>query len=383
MPEAYLVDALRTPTGKRRGSLAEVHAADLGAHVIKAVVDRNPVPAEEIDDVVFGCVDTVGPMAGNIARTCWLAAGLPLSVPGVTIDRQCGSSQQAVHFAAQAVMSGVQDVVIAGGVQTMSSVPIGSSMMAGRPLGFDDPFSGSKGWKARFGDAPVTQFNGAQMIADRWGFDREAMERFALESHERGRAAIAAGHFDRELVPLNGLEQDETTRETSLEKMAELEVLAEGGSLTAAVASLTCDGASAMLVVSEAALKRYGLKPRARIRSVAVTGSEPTIMLTGIAPACRKALKRAGMDIGDIDLLEINEAFAAAVMKAARDLDVDLGKVNVNGGAIAMGHPLGATGCIILGTLLDELERRDQNVGMASLCVGGGMGIATIIERTH
>ncbi|MCI5062848.1 MAG: acetyl-CoA C-acetyltransferase, partial [Algiphilus sp.] len=198
MPEAYLVDAVRSPTGKRRGSLADVHAADLGAHVLKAIVERNAVPAEEIDDVIFGCVDAVGPMAGNIARSCWLAAGLPLSVPGVTIDRQCGSSQQAVHFAAQAVMSGTQDVVIAGGVQTMSRVPIGSAMTAAQPLGFPDPFSGSEGWTARFGSEPVTQFHGAQLIADRWGLDRPTMERFALTSHERARAAMAAGHFKRE-----------------------------------------------------------------------------------------------------------------------------------------------------------------------------------------
>ncbi|MGB0211100.1 acetyl-CoA C-acetyltransferase [Algiphilus sp.] len=381
MPEAYLVDALRTPTGKRRGSLADVHAADLGAHVIKAVVDRNPVPAEEIDDVVFGCVDTVGPMAGNIARTCWLAAGLPLSVPGVTIDRQCGSSQQAVHFAAQAVMSGVQDVVIAGGVQTMSSVPIGSSMMAGRPLGFDDPFSGSKGWKARFGDAPVTQFNGAQMIADRWGFDREAMERFALESHERGRAAIAAGHFDRELVPLNGLEQDETTRETSLEKMAELEVLAEGGSLTAAVASQTCDGASAMLVVSEAALKRYGLKPRARIHYMGLMGDDPIAMLTAPIPATQHALKKTGLKPSDIDIAECNEAFAPVPMAWMHETGFAHEQVNVNGGAIALGHPLGATGTKLMTTLLHELERRGGRYGLQTMCEGGGVANVTIIER--
>ena len=381
MPEAYLVDALRTPTGKRRGSLADVHAADLGAHVIKAVVDRNPVPAEEIDDVVFGCVDTVGPMAGNIARTCWLAAGLPLGVPGVTIDRQCGSSQQAVHFAAQAVMSGVQDVVIAGGVQTMSSVPIGSSMMAGRPLGFDDPFSGSKGWKARFGDAPVTQFNGAQMIADRWGFDREAMERFALASHERGRAAIAAGHFDRELVPLNGLEQDETTRETSLEKMAELEVLAEGGSLTAAVASQTCDGASAMLVVSEAALKRYGLKPRARIHYMGLMGDDPIAMLTAPIPATLKALKQTGLKPSDIDIAECNEAFAPVPMAWMHETGFAHEQVNVNGGAIALGHPLGATGTKLMTTLLHELERRGGRYGLQTMCEGGGVANVTIIER--
>lgn len=381
MPEAYIVDALRSPTGKRRGSLAEVHAADLGAHVLNAIVGRNSVPAEEIDDVVFGCVDAVGPMAGNIARTCWLAAGFPLSVPGVTVDRQCGSSQQAVHFAAQAVMSGVQDVVIAGGVQTMSSVPIGSSMMAGKPLGFDDPFSGSKGWTARFGDQPVTQFHGAQMIAERWGFDRQTMERFSLASHERALAAQAEGRFDREIVPLNGLDRDETMRQTSLEKMAELEVLAEGGTLTAAVASQTCDGASAVMVVSEAALKRYGLTPRARIHYMGLMGDDPIAMLTAPIPATQKALKQTGLKPGDIDLAECNEAFAPVPMAWMQETGFDHEQLNVNGGAIALGHPLGATGTKLMTTLLHELERRKGRYGLQTMCEGGGVANVTIIER--
>jgi acetyl-CoA C-acetyltransferase len=381
MPEAYIVDALRSPTGKRRGSLSEVHAADLGAHVLKAIVERNSVPAEEIDDVVFGCVDAVGPMAGNIARTCWLAADMPLSVPGVTIDRQCGSSQQAVHFAAQAVMSGVQDVVIAGGVQTMSSVPIGSSMMAGKPLGFDDPFSGSEGWRKRFGDQPVTQFHGAQMIADRWGLDRQAMERFALASHERALAALADGRFEREIVPLNGLDRDETMRQTSLEKMAELEVLAEGGSLTAAVASQTCDGASAVMVVSEAALKRYGLKPRARIHYMGLMGDDPIAMLTAPIPATQKALKQTGLRPADIDIAECNEAFASVPLAWMQETGFAHEQLNVNGGAIALGHPLGATGTKLMTTLLHELERRNGRYGLQTMCEGGGVANVTIIER--
>lgn len=381
MPEAYIVDALRSPTGKRRGSLSEIHAADLGAHVLKSIVERNSVPAEEIDDVVFGCVDAVGPMAGNIGRTCWLAADMPLSVPGVTIDRQCGSSQQAVHFAAQAVMSGVQDVVIAGGVQTMSSVPIGSSMMAGKPLGFDDPFSGSEGWRKRFGDQPVTQFHGAQMIADRWGLDRQAMERFALASHERALAAQAEGRFDREIVPLNGLDRDETMRQTSLEKMAELEVLAEGGSLTAAVASQTCDGASAVMVVSEAALKRYGLKPRARIHYMGLMGDDPIAMLTAPIPATQKALKQTGLKPADIDIAECNEAFAPVPMAWMQETGFAHEQLNVNGGAIALGHPLGATGTKLMTTLLHELERRNARYGLQTMCEGGGVANVTIIER--
>ncbi|MGH8541168.1 MAG: beta-ketoacyl synthase N-terminal-like domain-containing protein, partial [Stenotrophobium sp.] len=262
MAEAYIVDALRTPTGKRKGSLAHIHGADLGAHVLKALVERNGIPANDYDDVIFGCLDAIGPLAGNIARSSWLAAGLPMHVPGVTIDRQCGSSQQAVHFAAQAVMSGAQDVVIAGGVQTMTQIPISSAMTCAQPLGFKDPFSGSKGWVERFGNQPVSQFHGAQMIADKWNISRLDMEKFSLESHVRARKAIAEGRFKKEIVPIAGLDHDETTRETTLEKMATLEPLAPGGTITAGVSSQTGDAASAMLIVSEKALKKYNLKPR-------------------------------------------------------------------------------------------------------------------------
>ncbi|MBV8063024.1 MAG: acetyl-CoA C-acyltransferase, partial [Nevskia sp.] len=295
MAEAYIVDAVRSPVGKRRGKLAHVHGADLGAHVLKALVQRNPsIPAEDYDDVVFGCLDAIGPLAGNIARSCWLAAGLPLTVPGVTVDRQCGSSQQALHFAAQAVMSGVNDVVVAGGVQTMSQIPISSAMVAAKPLGFNDPFSGSKGWTERFGDQPVSQFYAAQKIADQWNISREDMEAFSLESHQRALKAIAEGRFNKEIVPLEGLEQDETPRQTSLEKMASLEPLEPGGKLTAGVSSQTCDGSSAVLVVSEKALKRYDLKPRARVHHMSVLGDDPIMMLTAPIPATRVALKKAG-----------------------------------------------------------------------------------------
>ncbi len=382
MAEAYIVDALRSPTGKRKGGLSHVHAIDLGAHVLKALVARNPIPAHEYDDVIFGCVDTIGSQAGDIARTSWLAADLPLNVPGTTVDRQCGSSQQALHFAAQAVMSGTQDVVAVGGVQTMTQIPISSAMLAGQPLGFADPFSGSKGWQARFGDQPVNQFYAAQRIADHWGISRAQMEAFALESHQRALSAIAAGRFTREIVPLEGVWYDETPRETTLEKMASLEpVGAEYPSITAAVSSQTCDASAALLVVSEAALKRYGLTPRARIHHISVRGDDPIWHLTAPIEATRHALKKAGMTMNDIDRVEINEAFASVVMAWAKELDYDPARTNANGGAIALGHPLGATGARLMTTLLHELERSGGRYGLQTMCEGGGQANVTIIER--
>jgi len=382
MAEAYIVDALRSPTGKRKGGLAHVHAIDLGAHALKALVERNAVPAEDYDDVIFGCVDTIGSQAGDIARTAWLAAGLPLNVPGTTVDRQCGSSQQALHFAAQAVMSGTQDVVAVGGVQTMTQIPISSAMLAGQPLGFSDPFSGSRGWQARFGDQPVNQFYAAQRIARHWGFDRRQMEAFALESHRRALAAIEAGHFSREIVPLEGVSTDETPRQSTLEKMASLEpVDAQFPDITAAVSSQTCDASAALLVVSEAALKRYRLTPRARIHHLSVRGDDPIWHLTAPIEATRHALKKAGMTVNDIDLVEINEAFASVVMAWQRELDYDPARTNVNGGAIALGHPLGATGAKLMATLLHELERTGGRYGLQTMCEGGGQANVTIIER--
>ena len=381
MAEAYIVDAVRSPTGKRRGGLAEVHGADLGAHVLRALVERNPIPEVDYDDVMFGCLDAIGPLAGDIARTCWLAAGLSDEVPGTTIDRQCGSSQQAVHFAAQAVMAGVNDVVIAGGVQTMSKIPISAAMIAAEPLGFSDPFSGSQGWRARYGDVQVSQFNSAQMIADKWKISREAMEAFALESHTRALRAIAEGRFDREVVPLNGVTMDETPRHTSMEKMAELQPLAEGGTITAGVSSQTCDGSSAMLIVSEAALKRYNLTPRARIAHMSVRAEDPIWMLTAPIPATAYAMKRSGMKLADMDLVEINEAFASVPMAWLLETGYPHEKINVNGGAIALGHPLGATGTKLMTTLLHELERTGGRYGLQTMCEGGGQANVTIIER--
>ncbi|HCH21231.1 MAG: acetyl-CoA C-acyltransferase [Cellvibrionales bacterium] len=381
MPEAYIVDALRSPTGRRKGGLAHVHAADLGAHVIKALVERNAVPAEDYDDVIFGSVDTIGPLAGDIARTCWLAAGLPDCVPGTTIDRQCGSSQQAVHFAAQAVMSGTQDVVLAGGVQTMTQIPISSAMTAAEPMGFSDPFTGSKGWVERYGDVPPTQFNSAQMIADKWDISRQQLEVFSLESHRRALQAIAEGRFDREIVPLEGVSQDETPRQSSLEKMAELDYLFGCDKVTAAVSSQTCDASSAILIVSEAALKKYHLTPRARIHHMSVRAEDPIWMLTAPIAATQYALDKAGMSLADIDLVEINEAFASVVLAWLKETGYDPAKTNVNGGAIALGHPLGASGSKLMTTLLHELERTDGRYGLQTMCEGGGQANVTIIER--
>jgi len=381
MPEAYIVDALRTPTGRRKGGLSQIHGADLGAHVLKSIVDRNGIPDNEYDDVIFGCVDTIGPLAGDIARTCWLAAGLSLEVPGTTIDRQCGSSQQAVHFAAQAVMSGTQDVIVAGGVQTMTQIPISSAMIAAEPMGFKDPFSGSTGWVKRFGAEPPTQFKSAQMIADKWNLSRKDLEIFSLESHTRALRAIKEGRFKREIVPLAGVENDETPRNSSLEKMAELEFLFGCDKVTAAVSSQTCDAASAMLIVSETALKRYNLKPRARIHHMSVRADDPIWMLTAPIPATQYALKKAGMKMSDIDVVEINEAFASVVMAWLKETGYDHAKTNVNGGAIALGHPLGATGTRLMTTLLHELERTKGRYGLQTMCEGGGQANVTIIER--
>ena len=382
MPEAFIVDACRTPVGKRGGALSEVHPADLGAHVIRTIVDRNDVDPLAVDDVVFGCIDQIGPQAGDIARTAWLTAGYPEEIPGVTIDRQCGSSQQAIHFAAQGVMSGTQDLVLAGGVQNMSMIPIASAMVVASQFGFDHPFQGSKGWDARYGDEEVSQFRGAELIAEKWNISREDMEAFALESHQRAVRAIDEGRFDKEIVPFGDATTDEgPRRETSLEKMASLAPLMEGGRVTAAVSSPTNDAAAAVLVASEAAVKEHGLTPRARIHHLSVRGDSPILMLTAPIPATAYALERTGLTLDDIDLVEINEAFAPVVLAWQQETGADLAKVNVNGGAIALGHPIGATGCRLMTTLLHELERTGGRYGLQTMCEGGGQANVTIIER--
>ena len=381
MPDAFIVDAVRTPVGRRGGGLSQIHPADLGAHVLRALMDRTGIDPGAVEDVMFGCVDTVGGQAGDIARTCWLAADLPEHVPGTTIDRQCGSAQQAIHFAAQAVMAGVNDVVVAGGVQQMSMIPISSAMTLAADLGFDDPFTGSVGWVNRYGPGEVSQFNSADMIAERWDCSRDDMEAFAVESHERAIRATAEGRFERETAPLAGLAHDEGPREPNWEKIRSLKPLNEGGRVTAAVASQISDASAALLVVSEQALRDHGLTPRARIHHMSVRADDPIWMLTAPMPATRHALERASMSMDDIDLVEINEAFASVVLAWEKELDVDPAKVNVNGGAIALGHPLGATGARLMTTLLHELERTGGRYGLQTMCQGGGQANVTIIER--
>ena len=381
MAEAYIIDTVRTPVGRRGGGLSQVHSADLGAHVLNALMERTGIDPALVEDVVFGCLDTIGSQSGDIARTCWLAAGLPEEVPGTTVDRQCGSSQQAIHFAAQGVMSGTQDLVVAGGVQNMSAIPISSAMLVGQEFGFEDPFSGSEGWVKRYGDLPVDQFYGAEMIATDFDITREQMEAFAVQSHERAILARDEGRFDSQITPFGEITQDEGPREPNLEKIRSLAPLTEGGRITAALASQISDGAAAMLVASEAAVEQYGLKPRARIHHLSVRGEDPIRMLSAPIPATRYALAKAGMTMDDIDLVEINEAFAPVVLAWAKELDVDLAKVNVNGGAIALGHPLGATGARLMTTLLNELERTGGRYGLQTMCEGGGQANVTIIER--
>ncbi|WP_313357844.1 acetyl-CoA C-acetyltransferase [Microbacterium sp.] len=382
MAEAYIVDAVRSPVGKRGGSLSGIHPADLGAHSLRALVDRVGIDPGAIDDVIIGTTDTIGGQAGNVGRSAVLVAGFPEHVPGVTIDRQCGSSQQAVHFAAQAVMSGTNDLVIAGGLQNMSKLPISSAMVAGEAYGFTTPFAESPGWQARYPDQEISQFVGAEMIAEKWNITREDMEQFALESHQRAAIAQDEGRFANEIVPLNGLEFDEgVRRDTSLERMAGLQTLQPGGRITAAVASQISDASSALLVASEKAVKEHGLTPRARIHHLSVRGDSPVFMLTAPIPATKYALERAGMSIDDIDLFEVNEAFASVVLAWMQETGVPRDKVNVNGGGIALGHPIGATGTRLMSTMLNELERTGGRYGLQTMCEGGGLANVTIIER--
>ena len=382
MAEAYLVDAVRTPVTRKGTALAQVHPADLGAHVLAALMDRSGIDPAAVEDVIFGCVDTIGGQAGDIARTAWLAAGLPEQVPGTTVDRQCGSSQQAVHFAAQAVMSGTADVVVAGGVQSMSRIPISSAMLVGQQFGFPDPFSGSVGWVKRYGNATLSQFDSADRIAQQWDISRDDMEAFAFESHQRALRAISEGRFVKEIAPYGDVAQDIGPRaDTTRAKMAALKPLNEGGRVTAGVSSQLTDGAAALLVVSEAALQIHNLTPRARIHHLSVRGADPVLMLTAPIPATAHALAKTGLRIEDMDLVEINEAFASVVLAWQKQTGADLAKVNVNGGGIALGHPLGATGARLMTTLLHELERTGGRYGLQTMCEGGGQANVTILER--
>ncbi|HEX6423301.1 MAG TPA: acetyl-CoA C-acetyltransferase [Acidimicrobiales bacterium] len=381
MAEAYIVDAVRSPVGRRGGGLSRVHPADLGAHSLRALVERTGIDPAAVDDVVLGNVDSIGGQAGDIARTCWLAAGLPDHVPGTTVDRQCGSSQQAVHFAAQAVLSGTMDVVVAGGVQQMSQIPISSAMTAGQAYGFDDPFTGSEGWVARYGTQEVSQFRSAEMIAEKWDISRDDMEAYAVESHSRAIRARAEGRFDREIVPLGDCTTDEGPRQPDWDKIRSLPTLTEGGRVTAACASQISDASAALLIVNDRGLADHGLTPRARIHHISVRADDPVWMLTAPIPATAHALQRAGMRLDDIDLVEINEAFASVVLAWAEETGADLARVNVNGGAIALGHPLGATGARLLTTLLNELERTGGRYGLQTMCEGGGQANVTVVER--
>ena len=380
MAEAYIVGAVRTPVGKRNGGLSGLNPVDLGAHALRALMVRTGVDAGAVEDVIMGCVSQIGPQSLDIARQAWLSAGLPEHVPGVTVDRQCGSSQQALHFAAQAVLSGTQDLVVAAGVESMSVVPMGSSIMLplekGMPLPFGD------GWKERYGDQEISQFRGAQLVCEKWGISRRQLEELALGSHQRAVRAIDEGRFEREIAPVGDVAVDEgPRRDTSLEKMAGLAPLREGWEVTAATSSQISDGAAALLVASEAAVERYGLTPRARIVALAVTGADPVFMLTGPIPATEQVLAKAGLKIGDIDVFEVNEAFAPVLIAWSADTGASLEKTNPNGGAIALGHPLGATGAVLATKLVHELERSGGRYGLQTMCEGGGQANATIIER--
>jgi acetyl-CoA C-acetyltransferase len=381
MAEAYVIDAVRTAVGKRNGSLAGIHPVDLGAAAWRGLLGRTDLDPGAVTDVIAGCVDAVGAQAGNIARLSWLAAGFPEEVPGVTVDRQCGSSQQAISFGAQAIMAGTADVIVAGGVQNMSQIPISSAMIVGEQFGYTSPTNESKSWLHRYGDQEISQFRGSEMIAEKWGLSREEMEQFSLTSHQRAQEAIRAGHFENEIIEIDGFAIDEGPRDTSLEKMAGLKTLVDGGRLTAAMASQISDGASAVLLASEQAVADHGLKPRARIHHISARGADPVYMLTGPIPATEYALAKTGLTIDDIDTVEINEAFAPVVMAWMKETGADPAKVNPNGGAIALGHPLGATGAKLFATMLNTLERTGGRYGLQTMCEGGGTANVTIIER--
>jgi acetyl-CoA C-acetyltransferase len=379
--QAYVIDAVRTAVGKRNGGLAGVHPVDLGAAAWRGLFERNDVDPSAVTDVIAGCVDAIGGQAGNIARLSWLAAGFPEEVPGVTVDRQCGSSQQAISFGAQAIMSGTADIIVAGGMQNMSQIPISSAMIVGKEFGFTSPTQESKSWLHRYGDQEISQFRGSELIAEKWNISREEMEQYSLTSHQRAQDAIRAGYFENEIIPVEGFVTDEGPRDTSLEKMAGLKTLVEGGRLTAAMASQISDGASAVLLASESAVQAHNLKPRARIHHISARGADPVFMLTGPIPATQYALDRTGLSIEDIDTVEINEAFAPVVMAWLKDTKADPAKVNPSGGAIALGHPLGATGAKLFATMLNTLERTGGRYGLQTMCEGGGTANVTIIER--
>ena len=384
--KAYIVSAVRTPGGKKNGSLSDWHPADMGAAVLDELVMQTGVDPKDIDDVIFGCVDQVGAQAGNLARNAVLASSLPESVPGTTVDRQCGSSQQALHFAAQAVMSGTQDIVIAGGVEVMSIVPIGASITDGMKAEHGFPFN-AKGIEKRYPGTFFSQFTGAELVADKWNLSRSDLDSFALESHIKAANASKADLFKNEILPLEGnkgsmVTSDEGIRyDASIEGLSGLNPVTEGGVITAGNASQITDGASAIMICNDEGLKKIKTNPRALIKTITVVGDDPVFMLTGPIPASKLALNKSNLNIDEIDLYEVNEAFAPVPMAWAIELNADKNKLNVNGGAIALGHPLGATGTKLMTTMLHELERRKGKYALQAICEGGGTANATIIER--
>lgn len=381
MREAVIVEAVRTPTGRRNGMLSTVRPDELAAQVLKELVDRSGISPDLIDDVIMGCVSQVGEQGGDIARLATLIAGLPIEVPGTTIDRQCGSSQQAVHFASQAIISGDMDIIIAGGIENMSRVPIGSSMKGA---------TYSEKLTSRY--EVINQGLSAERIAEKWGFNRETLDRFSMESHQKAQRAQDEGRFENEIMPIDITLPDGTTQtmkhdegirpETTVEVLANLKtVFKEDGFIHAGNSSQISDGASALLIMSREKAEELGLKPRARVLARTVVGSDPTLMLTGPIPATKKVLERAGLTIDDIDIFEVNEAFAPVPLAWLKETGADPDKLNPNGGAIALGHPLGASGSRLMCTMLNELERTGGRYGLQTMCEGHGMANATIIER--
>jgi acetyl-CoA C-acetyltransferase len=389
MTDAYIVGAVRSAGGKKNGRLSKIHPIDLGAEVVDALVAKTGVPVSEIDDLIFGCVSQVGAQSSNIARNVCLSSVLGEAVPGTTVDRQCGSSQQAMHFAAQGVLSGTQDLVIAGGVESMSLVPIGANIIDGFKADHGVPYG--KKIAARYPGVQFDQFAGAEMLARKYELTQDQLNEFAYSSHVKARRAMEEGRFKEEIVPIEiELEdgssemhtQDEGIRlNATLDAIAGLQPLQENGLLSAANASQICDGAAAVMIANGATCKRLGLKPLARIVAMSVIGSDPVIMLEGPIPATKKVLERAGMTLDQIDLFEVNEAFGSVPLSWVKALGADLNKLNVNGGAQALGHPLGGTGAKLMTTLIHELHRSGKRYGLLAICEGGGTANATIVER--
>ncbi len=389
MAEAFIVGAVRTAAGRKRGKLAKQHPIDLGAKILDELIARTGADPALVEDVVFGCVNQVGSQGTNIARNAVLSSSLPESVPATTVDRQCGSSQQAVHFAAQAVLSGVHDVVIAGGVEVMSLVPIGGNAIAGHKVGYGSPYG--KGMKTRYPGVKFSQFDGAEMLAQQFDLDRATLDAFGVESHQKAARATNEGRFDREIMPIEVTNEEGETEtfskdegiryDANLESMAGLKSVSAAGHLTAGTSSQISDGAAALMICNEEGLARLGLKARARVKAMSVVGADPVVMLGAPIPATEKLLQKSGTSIGDIDLYEVNEAFASVPLAWAKGVSADRARLNVNGGAMALGHPLGCTGAKLMTTLLHELERSGGTLGLQTMCEGGGLANATLIER--